>query len=156
MWGLRPAVCTASCFSWSSYNITPALSSDAAPRSCVCARRFPRAPALPRVPASRPQWGQFCLRLPGLPSVAGTIPHPPAFPALPPAGTGGLPTPRPLARSAPSGLRAHASGSAARQLLGRGKGKKKTTTKPTPPTQPREVEGGRERKRERMTDCNPP
>lgn len=55
---------------------------------------------------------------------------------------------------APRTLRAFGAartrGSAARQLLGRGKEKK------TPPTQPREVGGGRERKRERMTDCNPP
>lgn len=56
------------------------------------------------------------------------------------------PAPQPLARPAPSGLRAHAAayGSAAHQLLGRGRKKK------TPQILPREGRGGgRERERER-------
>ena len=99
---------------------------------------------------------KFCLRMPGLPRVAGAIPHPPTHlhPKScrpPPASTGTLPTPWPLAHSEPSGLRAHAAtyGSAAHQLLGRGRKKN--------PTDSAERGGGeRERKRERMTDCNPP
>lgn len=74
---------------------------------------------------------KFCLRMPGLPRMAGAILLPPTHPhpksCHPPlASTGTLPAPRPLARSAPSGLHAHAAayGSAAYQLLGRRRKKK--------------------------------
>lgn len=146
--------CTASFFSWRSYNITPALRSDAAAsRSCVCVcvrHAFPRGPALPRVPASCPRWGQFCRRLPGLPSVAGTIPHPPAFPVPPPASTGGLPTPRPL----PCTLSAFGAARTRVRIrstptVGKGKGKEKNQQKTKPTDSAERGGGGEERERER-------